>query len=66
MERKVQIIDKESLNPIAEYLIDLDDNDSNEAYFAEAWMKAIDDGLVNSANETDFYEMKFVDGVPAE
>lgn len=65
MERKVQIIEKESLNPIAEYLIDLGDNNSNEAYFAEAWMNAIDDGLVDSANEPD-YEMKFVEGVPAE
>jgi hypothetical protein len=65
MERKVQIIEKESLNLIAEYLIDLEDNDSNEADLAEAWMNAVDDGIVDSANEMDF-EMKFVEGVPAE
>ena len=65
MQRKVQIIEKESLNPIAEYQIDLGEDDSKEVYFSEAWMNAVEEGLVDSANETD-YEMKFVEDLPAE
>lgn len=65
MQRKVQIIEKRSLNPIVEYLIDLNGSDSNEAYFAETWMNAVDDGLVDSANEAD-YEIKFVEDMPAQ
>lgn len=65
MQRKIQVIEKESLNPIAEYQIELGENDPKEAYFAKTWMKAVDEGLVDSANETD-YEMKFVEDLPAE
>lgn len=65
MQRKVQIIEKESLNAIAEYPIDLEDNDTKQAYFAEAWMNAVDEGLIDSTNSTD-YEMKFVEDMPAE
>ena len=63
-KEKYEIIEKDSLKPIAEYHIVLGADNTKEVYFEEAWMNAVDDGLVDSTKETN-YEMKFVEEIPA-
>ncbi|ALQ51679.1 hypothetical protein [Nitrosomonas ureae] len=59
MQRKIQILEKETHNCIAQYLINLRDSSTKQDYFAKAWANAVSEGLVETTNETD-YEMKFV------
>lgn len=60
MISKVRIIEKEANNLIAEYPVELVDDVDKEDYFDEAWENAVDDGLVDEANRSD-YDIKFVD-----
>ena len=55
----VQIIEKESNKLIAEYPIELVDDELKEDYFDEAWENAVDDGLVDESTRLD-YIIKFV------
>lgn len=55
MLTKVRIIvEKNSHNLIAEYSIELIDDDLKEDYLDEAWEYAIDDGLVDKSNRLDY------------
>ncbi len=58
MLTKVRIIEKSSNNSVAEYPIELINDDLKEDYFDEAWENAVDDGLVDEANRLD-YEIHF-------
>ncbi len=60
MLSKIRIIEKESNNLIAEYPIELVDDVDKEEYFDEAWENAVDDGLVDESNRSD-YDIQFVD-----
>ena len=63
MLKNIQIIEINSNHIIAEYQIDLVGDELKEDYFAEAWENAVDDGLVDESNRSD-YELKFVEDVP--
>ena len=65
MLKNVQIIEISSSHIIAEYPIELVGDELKEDYFAEAWENAVDDGLVDESNRSD-YELKFVEDVPVE
>ena len=65
MLKNIQIIEINSNHIIAEYQIDLVGDELKEDYFAEAWENAVDDGLVDESNRSD-YELKFVEDVPVE
>lgn len=60
MVSKVRIIEKESNNLIAEYPIELVDDLNKDDYCDEAWENAVDDGLVDESNRSD-YNIQFVD-----
>lgn len=60
MIKKVQIIEIDTNIVIAEYPIELVGDDFEEDYFAEAWENAIDDGLVEDYDRSN-YLIEFVD-----
>lgn len=60
MLKRVKIIDKLSEQIVAEYPIELVGDDLKEDFFAEAWEHAVDDGLVDELNRSNYY-MQFVE-----
>ena len=65
MLNSVQIIEINSNHIIAEYPIELVEDDFKEDYFAEAWKNAVDDGLVNESKRSDYF-IKLVDDDPLD